>query len=88
MKCKDLKVVNLNITEDYYEYKALFRLCTEDRCIDVDLADLSEEAKLKEIKSEFNLEESISEIHDILMDKIMEVSKIESRIVEGKDFNK
>lgn len=88
MKCKDLKVVNLNITEDYYEYKALFRLCTEDRCIDVDLANLSEEAKLKEIKSEFNLEESISEIHDILMDKIMEVSKIESRIVEGKDFNK
>lgn len=28
MKIKELKVVNLNITEDYYEYKALFRLCS------------------------------------------------------------
>ena len=42
MKCKDLKVVNLNITEDNYEYKALFRLCADDKCLDIDLADISE----------------------------------------------
>jgi hypothetical protein len=84
MFCKDLKVVNLNITEDHYDYRGLFRLCLEDKCIDVDLMDLSDENKLKEIKKKFSLEDEISEIKNIIMDKIMEASKIESRIVEGK----
>lgn len=85
MLCKDLKVVNLNITEDHYEYKALFRLCAEDTCLDVDLTRLSEEALLEEIKNKFNIDESISEIKDIIMEKVMEASKIESRIKQGED---
>ena len=48
MKCRDLKVVNLNITEDHYEYKALFRLCTDDKCLDIDLAEISSDSKLLE----------------------------------------
>ena len=57
MHCKDLKVVNLNITEDYYEYKALFRLCSDNQCFDIDLARLSEAEMLEEIKKSFSLEE-------------------------------
>ncbi|MBZ4646381.1 MAG: hypothetical protein PWR27_341 [Petroclostridium sp.] len=87
MLCKDLKVVNLNITEDYYEYKGLFRLCSGEKCLDIDLMDLDNDNKLKEIKSNFNLKDDISDIKTILMEKIMEATKIESRIVEGKDYN-
>lgn len=85
MLCKDLKVVNLNITEDHYQYKALFRLCTEEKCLDIDMENLSDNALLEEIKKTFSLEESIEEIKNIIMEKVLEASKIESRIVEGKN---
>ncbi|MDQ2086838.1 hypothetical protein RBH29_10415 [Herbivorax sp. ANBcel31] len=85
MKCKDLKVVNLNITEDNYEYKALFRLCTEEKCMDIDLSQISESKILKEIKDTFELEDEQDEIKDIIMEKVMKASKIESRTTEGKD---
>lgn len=84
MKCKDLKVVNLNITEDNYEYKALFRLCTDDKCLDIDLADISEKNLLEEIKNTFGLEETTEEIKEIIMEKVMEASKLESRNVQGE----
>ncbi|NLL06966.1 MAG: hypothetical protein GX270_14550 [Clostridiaceae bacterium] len=87
MRCKDLKVVNLNITEDNYQYKALFRLCTEDSCMDIDMENLSDNAVLEEIKKTFSLEESIEEINSIITEKVMEASKIESRIKEGKDVS-
>lgn len=85
MLCKDLKVVNLNITEDNYEYKALFRLCTEVKCIDIDMEKLSDKSVLEEIKKVFSIEDSIEEINTVIMEKVMEASKIESRINEGKD---
>jgi len=84
MLCKDLKVVNLNITEDNYEYKALFRLCTDDVCMDVDLEELSQTDVLEEIKKSFGIEESIDEIKAVVMEKVMEASKLESRISEGE----
>jgi len=86
MLCKDLKVVSLNITEDHYEFKALFRLCTDGRCIDVDLAQLSSDERLfDEIKREFEIEESIEEIKKVIMEKVMEASTLESKIVEGHE---
>ncbi|MFZ5989514.1 MAG: hypothetical protein ACOYWZ_20650 [Bacillota bacterium] len=85
MLCKDLKVVNLNITEDFYEYKALFRLCTENSCLDIDLSSLSDENLLSEIKSKFDIEESTSQIKEIIMQKVMDASKIESRISQGEN---
>lgn len=85
MRCKDLKVVNLNITEDHYDYKALFRLCTDDKCLDIDLAQISDKKILEEIKNTFDLEDTIEEIEKIIMDKVMEASKIESRISQGEN---
>lgn len=87
MRCKDLKVVNLNITEDNYQYKALFRLCTEDSCMDIDMENLSDNAVLEEIKKTFSVEDSIEEINSIITEKVMEASKVESRIKEGKDVS-
>jgi len=84
MLCKDLKVVNLNITEDNYQYKALFRLCTEDKCMDIDMENF-DTALLEEIKRTFSLEDSVEEIKNTIMEKVMEASKIESRIVEGEN---
>lgn len=85
MKCKDLKVVNLNITEDNYEYKALFRLCTDSACMDVDLDGFEKVETLEEIKKTFSIDEGIDEIKSIIMEKVMEASKAESKISEGKD---
>lgn len=84
MFCKELKVVNLNITEDHYEYKALFRLCSEEYCMDIDLSELSEESLLQKVKDTFKLEESLEEIKEYIMNKVMDASKIESRINEGE----
>ena len=90
MKCRELKVVNLNITEDYYEYKALFRLCSDEHCMDIDLSQISEPGVLKEVKNTFGIEEDIDEMKEIIMEKVMEASKIESRVKDGKDccYNK
>lgn len=84
MFCKDLKVVNLNITEDDYQFNALFRLCTEDVCLETDVADISNGARLQEIKDSFKLEDNCDEIKEILMQKIMEASSLESRNLEGE----
>ncbi|HHW30801.1 MAG TPA: hypothetical protein GXX20_03870 [Clostridiaceae bacterium] len=85
MKIKELKVVNLNITEDYYEYKALFRLCSNEHCMDIDLSELSEPEVLENIKRTFVIEEDVHTIKETIMEKVMEASKIESRVKEGKD---
>jgi SMC interacting uncharacterized protein involved in chromosome segregation len=85
MRCMDLKVVSLNITEDNYEYKALFRLCNDSTCIDLDLSRFSETETLEEIKKSFSIDESIDEMKSIIMQKVMEATKIESRITEGQN---
>lgn len=84
MLCRDLKVVSLNITEDEYRYGALFRLCTETVCMDADVDGISTGEKLQEIKESFGLRETCDEIREILMDKILEASAIESRNNEGE----
>lgn len=84
MKSEDLKVVNLNITEDNYEYKGLFRLCTDENCMDVDLENLSKNEFLEEIKNTFLIEESIEEIKEIINKKVMGATKLESKISQGE----
>ncbi len=84
MLCKDLKVVNLNITEDDYRYNGVFRLCTEEACLEADVEDISGGGRLQEIKDVFGLEETIAEIKEILMQKILEASNLESRNLEGE----
>lgn len=85
MELKDLKVVSLNITEDNYEYKGLFRLCTDDKCMEADLEKLSDESFLEEVKNTFGIEEPISAIRSDIMDKVVEASKLESRNVQGEN---
>ena len=86
MLCKDLKVVNVNITEDFYEYKGFFSLCSEKKRLDIDIAEL-DRGLLEKIKNEFDLEEDLNTIREIIMDKVMEGSKIESRMNEGMSYN-
>ena len=85
MLCKDLKVVNLNITEDNYEYKALFRLCNDEKCMDINMEDLSDNGTLEEIKKTFSVDESVEEIKTVITEKVIEASKIESKTNEGKN---
>ncbi|KNY28730.1 hypothetical protein [Pseudobacteroides cellulosolvens] len=84
MDLKDLKVVSLNITEDNYEYKGLFRLCSDDRCMDADLEKLSDQSFLEEVKVTFNIKDPISVIKSDIMDKVIDASKQESRISQGE----
>ncbi len=84
MLSKDLKIVNLNITEDHYEYKAMFRLCNQDSCMDIDMANLSDISLLNEIKKNFEIEEDIEVMKEIITKKIFDASNLESRISEGE----
>jgi hypothetical protein len=81
MYCKDLKVVNLTITEDFYEYKGIFQLCSDKKRVEIDLAEFDTE-KINEIKDLFGLQESVEEIHKTIMDKVMDATKIHSRVIE------
>lgn len=85
MRCKDLKITALDISEYNYEHKAVFRLCSESTCINLEVEKLSDKQTLEEIKKVFSLEEQLEEIKDIIIDKVMEVSKIESRVYEGEN---
>ena len=84
LELKDLKVVSLNITEDNYEYKGLFRLCSDDKCMDADLEKLSDQNFLQEVKVAFNIEDPISAIKSDIMDKVIVASKQESKISQGE----
>ncbi len=86
MLSKDLKVRTLDITEDNYEFKALFRLCSGDVCLDVDLEKLSDKEQLDEVKRTFSIDEDDKVIVDNIMDKVMEASALESRISEGENL--
>lgn len=85
MLCKDLKVASINISEDNYEYKVLFRLCTDGTCMDVDIEKLSEDGILEEIKNNFSIDESIDDMRKIIMEKVFEAFEAESGISEGED---
>jgi hypothetical protein len=85
MLSKDLKVVSLCVTEDYYDYKGTFQLHGERGYMEIDLSDLTDE-KTKEIKGHFNLEECLEDIKDTIMAKVLESANIECKIVEGKNY--
>ena len=87
MDCRDLKVQGVNIGEDYYAYSGTFRISNDQLCMDVNMDDLEKEVKLEEIKKSFSLKESIIEIYEILMQKVVDASKIESSNKEGKDID-
>jgi hypothetical protein len=78
---EDLKVVILNITEDYYDYGGTCTLCGEDKFLDIELTDLNED-KIAEIKDFFKLDGSVEEIEKDIMQKILEMARIESRHIE------
>lgn len=87
MKIEQLKVLSLNISEDNYDYRALFRLCTDTVCMDVDLTDLSLNKKVEEIKAKFELDEQIEEIRDIIIKKVIAVSDVKSNVTEGENYS-
>ena len=85
MLSKDLKVVSLCVTEDYYHYKGTFQLHTEEGYMEIDLSDFTDE-KISEIKGRFNVEECLEDIKSTIMTKVLESASIESKIVEGKNY--
>lgn len=82
MSVSEIVVVGLSITEDYYCYKGTFRLYSGNEYIFVDLAEFDRQ-KLNEIKTKFGIDESIDEIREAIMSKVIEASKQESRNVQG-----
>ena len=86
MKTSQLLLSGLDITEDAYSFEAQFILSTSDKSRSIDIGDLDSEARLKEVKDYFSLEESPTEIRTQLMELIMEKANISSTIIEGHDF--
>ncbi|MEN6313106.1 MAG: hypothetical protein ABFD25_02535 [Clostridiaceae bacterium] len=86
MKTSQLLLSGLDITEDAYNFEAQFILSISDKSRSVDIGDLDLEAKLREIKEFFNLEETPLEIRSQLMELIMEKANISSSIIEGNDY--
>lgn len=86
MKTSQLLLSGLDITEDAYNFEAQFILSASDKSRSVDIGDLDLEAKLREIKEFFNLEETPLEIRSQLMEMIMEKANISSSIIEGNDY--
>ena len=81
---KCLKVINLSITEDYYDYKGTFTLYDGEKFLDAELDDLDGERAM-EIKDFFGLQGTLAEIRDDIMALIMEAAKDECRNVEGEE---
>ena len=88
MKSEQLKVLTLNISEDNYDYRALFRLCTDTAYMEVDLTELSLNIKVEEIKAKFELDEQIDEIRDIIIKMVIAVSDVKSNVTEGENYSK
>lgn len=83
MLSRDLMVTNLNMTEDYYDFKGTFEL-RGDAYMALDLSQLTDD-KFREIQRVFGLPESLEEIKKELMEKLAEAAQIESRCEEGKN---
>lgn len=81
-----LKVINLNVTEDFYSYKGTFQLCNENHCISMNLEELNDE-RLSEIKKIFCLEDPVDKIKREIMSQILDAANIESRNKEGKNID-
>ncbi len=87
MKMDQLALSSLHITEDEYHFKGQFILSAPGKSRSIDLEDLEKITLLEDLKSYFGLEESINEIKDTLMDKVMEKAHISSKIVEGENYD-
>lgn len=88
MRTSDLLLTGLDISEDGYNFKAHFILKTNEKSKSVDLTDLDSNDKLQDLKDYFDLSDSIAEIRNQLMEKVMEKASISSKIVEGENFEK
>ncbi|MCR4436114.1 MAG: hypothetical protein QHH06_13870 [Clostridiales bacterium] len=85
MSDRNLQVVGLSITEDYYSYRGAFRLCCGEKYMDIELEELTD-SKINEIKDVFGLDGSVQDIKNEIMSKVLEASGLESRFVEGKGY--
>lgn len=81
MKTADLLLSSLHITEDDYIFSGTFNLSFRDKSITVDVSDLQNDDKIRELKTFFNLEESEDEIFNTLMNMVIEKSSISCRII-------
>jgi hypothetical protein len=86
MKVSNLLISGLSITEDYYHYKGMFILSCENKSLHIDLAELDDQKTLACIKNYFDIEQSIDEIRNELISRIVKKAGISSRIVEGEHF--
>ncbi|HOJ10236.1 MAG TPA: hypothetical protein PK733_06545 [Clostridiales bacterium] len=86
MKTSDLLISSVNITEDEYHYKGQFVLSSEHKSLIVDLAVLYDDNEINNIKEEFNLQESNSEIRESLLNRLVIKAGISSKIVQGEDY--
>lgn len=86
MRMDQLILSGLDITEDEYHFKAQFILNAPGKYRSIDLEALEKDSLLDELKSFFELEESIVEIKSKLMDMVMEKARISSKIVEGENY--
>lgn len=86
MKTNELLLSSLHITEDDYNYKGLFFLSRNDVSVKVDLADVQDHLKIKELKNTFKLEEDIEDIQKNLIEMLVEKAHISCRITEGENY--
>ncbi len=86
MRTSDLLLSSLDITEDDYNYKGQFILSTSGKARSVDMSEIDERDRLKDISDFFGLEEEPDTIRQLLMGMIMEKAHICSSIVEGDAY--
>lgn len=86
MKVSDLLISGVHISEDNYHYTGQFTLSAGKKTLDVDLTELNHEEGIKFIKKSFNLEESIEEIRQSLIDRLVLKAGISSKNVQGENY--
>lgn len=82
---KCLKIINLSVTEDYYDYKGTFTLHDGEKYLDAELDDL-DSGQIGRIIDYFGLQGTRQEIREGIMALIMEAARVECRNVEGEDL--
>jgi hypothetical protein len=86
MQITSLVVTNVHITEDEYNYKASFNISNGGRELRLELSDLDNPEKLKEIKTDFGLSEALEEIRKFIFDAVIEKSALSSRNTQGESY--
>ncbi len=78
MKSSELIVTGLSLGEDFCAFKNTFMLCGGNDYMVVDLLEFNDETMYK-VKNKFGIEEAIGELRDVIMLKVIEAAKLESR---------